>query len=204
MKTIAQSKPLSAFWFILFASFVEGGAVMAVELISAKMIAPYYGQSLYVWATVIAVTLGGLATGYFWGGNLSEKHPTEKAMFTVYLISAIVTGLMPITGKLIMSATLGLGLKTGIVISCIVFILPPLTCFGMISPMIIRLVSTDVTTVGRSAGTVYSISTLGGIIVTFLMGFYLIPFQGLRFSAYATAIALAIFPIIFFIRNNKK
>ena len=204
MNTQVISKPLSAFWFILLASFVEGAAVMAVELISAKMIAPYYGQSLYVWATVIAVTLGGLTAGYFWGGNLSEKYPTQKMMFTIYLVSAIVTGLMPITGKIIMSATLGLGLKMGIIISTIVFVFPPLMCFGMISPMIIRLVSTDVNTVGRSAGTVYSISTLGGIIATFSMGFYLIPFQGLRFSAYATAIALAVFPIIFFVKNRKS
>lgn len=203
MSTLANSKPLSSFGFLLTASFVEGGAVMAVELISAKMIAPYYGQSLYVWATVIALTLGGLTTGYFLGGMISEKSPDQKTMFKIYLLSAILTGLMPIVGKLIMSATLGLGLKAGIVISCLFFLYPPLTCFGMISPMIIRLVSTDVQTVGKSAGTVYSISTLGGIIATFSMGFYLIPFQGLRFSSYLTAVLLAIFPIIFFIRNKK-
>ncbi|MBK6986726.1 MAG: hypothetical protein IPH32_19195 [Bacteroidetes bacterium] len=47
------------FYFVL--SFIEGGAVMATELLGAKMLAPYFGSSLYVWATVLAITLGGLA-----------------------------------------------------------------------------------------------------------------------------------------------
>lgn len=202
-KTIHPT-PTSMFSFLLTASFIEGGAVMAVELISAKMIAPYYGQSLYVWATVIAITLGGLTTGYFLGGIISEKSPYPDTMFKVYFLSALLTGSMPILGKIIMTATLGLGLKVGIIISALVFLFPPLACFGMISPMIIRLVSTDIKRVGKSAGTVYAISTLGGIIATFSMGFYLIPFQGLKFSSYATAIALVIFPVIYFFINRKK
>ena len=34
---------------------------MATELFGAKMLAPFFGSSLYVWATVLAMTLGGLA-----------------------------------------------------------------------------------------------------------------------------------------------
>ena len=46
---------------------------MAVELLGAKMMAPFFGSSLYVWASILGVTLGGLAIGYFSGGFLSEK-----------------------------------------------------------------------------------------------------------------------------------
>ena len=75
MKIITNKK----FFFLL--SFIEGGAVMATELLGAKMLAPYFGSSLYVWATVLAVTLGGLAIGYFLGGLLSFKTKTPLTLF---------------------------------------------------------------------------------------------------------------------------
>jgi hypothetical protein len=53
---------------LLLVAFIEGGSVMAIELAGAKMVAPFYGTSLYVWASVLAVTLGGLTTDYFLGG----------------------------------------------------------------------------------------------------------------------------------------
>ena len=62
------------FYFLL--SFIEGASVMAAELLGAKMLAPYFGSSLYVWASVLAITLGGLAVGYYVGGILSYKSKT--------------------------------------------------------------------------------------------------------------------------------
>jgi hypothetical protein len=53
---------------------LEGATVMAVELISARMVAPYFGSSLYVWATVIGFTLVALAIGYFAGGVIADKY----------------------------------------------------------------------------------------------------------------------------------
>ncbi len=188
-------------WSILLVSFVEGGAVMSVELVGAKMVAPFYGNSLYVWAAVLGLTLGGLATGYYFGGNISEKYPHQRSLHIIVLITAILIALMPVTSQLIMTATLPLELRLGITLSCLVFLYPPLVCCGMVSPLIIRLLATELSLVGRAAGTVYAISTLGGIIVTFLMGFYFIPFVGLKASALYTALILGIFPVIYFTRS---
>ena len=54
---------------------------MAAELLGAKMLAPYFGSSLYVWATVLAITLGGLAAGYFMGGILSYKSKNNEQVY---------------------------------------------------------------------------------------------------------------------------
>jgi len=58
--------------------FLEGASVMIAELLGAKMLAPQFGSSLHVWSTVMAITLGGLALGYFCGGLISEKRKTQK------------------------------------------------------------------------------------------------------------------------------
>ncbi len=195
-----KNKYPASFWYLICISIIEGGAVMAVELLGAKLIAPSYGASLYVWATTLAVTMGGLTTGYLMGGVVSEKYPHKLVLHYIVLASAIFVFIMPYTSSIIMSATLGMNLKVGIVISSICFVFPPLVCFGMVSPLIIRLISREVKEVGNSVGTIYSISTLGGIATTFLFGFYFIPKMGLEFSTYTTAFALFLFPAYYFLR----
>src|SRR3954471_17674465 len=88
------------FYFLL--SFIEGGAVMATELLGAKMLAPFFGSSLYVWATVLAMTLGGLALGYFFGGIISYKYRKPATLFYVLLIGAVFNMLMPLTSQAIL------------------------------------------------------------------------------------------------------
>ena len=185
--------------FLYLVLLIEGGALMAVELIGAKMIAPFYGNSLYVWAAVLAITLGGLTIGYFLGGIISGKFPDVKTLFIIIAASALLVLALPYSSDIIMTATLNMELRTGIVISCLVFLMPPLICFGMVGPLVVRLVSTELNKVGKAAGTVYFTSTVGGIITTFLFGFYLIPFWGLKLSTYATAISLAVLPLFYII-----
>ena len=200
MNQIKKSKYPASFWYLITISIIEGGAVMAVELLGAKLIAPSYGASLYVWATTLAVTMGGLTTGYLLGGVISEKYPHKLILHYIILASAIFVSIMPFTSSIIMSATLEMNIKLGIVISSLCFVFPPLLCFGMVSPLIIRLISREVKEVGNSVGTIYSISTLGGILTTFLFGFFFIPKMGLDFSTYVTALALFIFPVYYFVR----
>ena len=188
--------------FLYLVLLIEGGALMAVELIGAKLIAPFYGNSLYVWTAVLAITLGGLTIGYFLGGIISDKLPNVKTLFIIILASALLVLALPYSSNIILSATLPMELRTGIVISCLVFLMPPLICFGMVGPLAVRLVSTELDKVGKAAGSVYFTSTVGGIIATFLFGFYLIPFWGLKLSAYTTAISLAVLPLFYVIYSK--
>jgi hypothetical protein len=189
---------LLAFWFLLIVSFVEGGAVMAVEIVGAKLVGPFYGSSLYVWAAVLALTLGGLTTGYFLGGLVSRRFPGKRILYVIMLASALLVLLMPWGARLVMTATLGLDLRLGITLSCLAFLFPPLVCFGMVSPLIICLVTTHDAKVGHAAGTVYAISTVGGILATYTVAFYAIPDVGMRESLLVTAGLLLLFPLLYF------
>ena len=66
---------------ILIISFIEGATVMAIEIGSSKLLSPVFGSSLYVWSSVLAITLLGLACGYFIGGKLSEKEHLQLVAF---------------------------------------------------------------------------------------------------------------------------
>jgi predicted membrane-bound spermidine synthase len=74
---------------LLLLSFVEGAAVMIAELCGARLLAPVFGSSLYVWASVMGITLFALAAGYFVGAYLSVRAQKEKILAGVLAIAAL-------------------------------------------------------------------------------------------------------------------
>ena len=71
-----MSKKLQLLLFIL--AFIEGGGVMCVELCSAKILSPIFGTSIYIWASVLGITLTALMSGYYLGGYLSSKQKNNS------------------------------------------------------------------------------------------------------------------------------
>jgi len=190
--------------FLLIVAFVEGGAVMCVELLSAKMTAPFFGTSLYVWSAVLGITLFALTSGYYLGGIISERYPARKSLFLILLASTLFIGIMPYTGDAVMQVALNLSLKIGSIISLLVFLFPPLCLLGMTSPLIIRLLSKQIKTVGKITGSVYGTSTFGGILSTFLVGFYLIPWQGLKMTGFGTALLLGVISVGYYFLSKTR
>ena len=54
---------LSALWRANFIAFISSFCVMVIELIAARILAPYIGISLYTWTSIIGVILTGIAAG---------------------------------------------------------------------------------------------------------------------------------------------
>ncbi len=176
---------------------------MAVELAGAKLVAPFYGSSLYVWTAVLGFTVTGLAVGYYLGGRISGTQVPGKLLGTILAVSGFLVLLMPYTATALVSMTRGLDLITGICITSLLLLLPPMLCFGMVSPLIVNLAEKRLqVTDGKVAGTVYFVSTFGGIAATFLFGVYLIPVAGLRFCAAVTGISLIAASLIYFLASR--
>lgn len=175
----------------LLLSFIEGACVMGAEIVSAKLLAPFYGGSLYVWSTVLALTLGGLAAGYFYGGIISAKSDLSKQLRNMLYWAALCIALMPFMSYYGVPYVSYLSFYPAIVFSAFVLIVPPLFFLGSTSPLFIALQTQKPEEAGRVGGTVYAVSTLGGIVAAFVSGFYLIPDWGLKFTAFFYALLLA-------------
>lgn len=181
---------------LLLVSFLEGSALMAGEIISAKIMAPYYGNSLVVWTSVFVCTLSGLALGYFYGGKLSSKENNLKNLLKILLFSTVFFAIMSPLSSFMMELTLSLPIEIGSMISIIIFLMPLLIAFGMVSPLIINLLTSDLSEAGNNAGNVYTISTVGGIITTLFVGLYAIPYLGIKLSIMLATVALLIATLI--------
>lgn len=189
---------------LLIAAFFEGGAVMVVELTGAKMIAPFYGTTIYVWTAVLSVTLGGLGMGYLIGGGKYFKNSGVSKYFSIYAISCIFVSIMPLMASAVLESTLEMEIRTGVMLSCFIFLFPPLFCFGLLSPILVRIIALHLNDSGKAAGKVYAISTFGGILFTLITGFYLIPNIGLKATVFTIAFLALIFPLMYFFLNQRK
>lgn len=163
---------------LLIIAFFEGASLMATEIVSSKIISPFYGNSLYVWTSVFTVTIGSLTLGYFFGGIISKKYNPYKALIAIFSCSLLFLVLLKPLSGFIFSLFFDFSLKSGVLFVAFFIIFPLVFCFGLVSPIIIRVLSFKLNFVGKNSGLVYTISTFGGIIMTFLTGLYLIPYTG--------------------------
>ncbi|VAW71550.1 hypothetical protein MNBD_GAMMA13-1548 [hydrothermal vent metagenome] len=189
--------------YLLFVCFFEGASVMAVELIGAKLIAPWFGTSLYVWTSVLGVSMLGLATGYYLGGYWSRRQHHARQLQILLLLSTVFIAIMPISAELVLASTQLMDVRWGSLISALVFILPPLVFMGMVSPMVIRYCAAGKTQTGHTAGLVFAASTVGGVSSVLLTGFYLIPVWGLYDTPWLFA-GLMLGTILIVQRVNKN
>lgn len=167
-----------------------GAAVMILELLGTRIIGPFYGVSLYVWASLIAVTLIALALGYFVGGYLADRFPAIR-LSHVILSAAVGTAIIPFLTSPVFRLTDSFGLRGGAFASALLQFSLPLTALAMVGPYIIKQATRDLGNVGTTSGTVYAVSTVGSVVGTLLLGFYLLPLFGTKTILISLSVLLA-------------
>jgi spermidine synthase len=166
--------------------FISGMASLGIEFGASRLLAPYFGASLYVWGILIGLVLIYLSIGYLIGGRLADRRPSASLLFQMTAWAGLWIGLIPLIAYPILLAsqqgfaTLSVGLFLGTLIAVLLLFAVPTILLGCVSPFAIRLLLRDVHTGGNTAGAVYALSTGGSILGTFLPVFWLIPTFGTR------------------------
>src|SRR5438445_434658 len=177
-------------------AFTGGLASLGIEFAAARLLAPFFGQSLFIWGTLIGLILIYLTIGYYAGGRLADRRPDARLLFQLAGAAALLTAAIPIVSRPILSlaqtgfAQVSVGLVLGSLISVIVLFAAPVILLGMVSPFVIRLRIRELETAGNAAGAVYALSTLGSILGTFVPVFWLIPTYGTRPTIFVLAFLL--------------
>ncbi len=190
----------SKLWLFLTVT-ISGGAVMILELLGTRIIAPYYGVSLYVWSSLIAVTMIALALGYYLGGFLADRYDKLR-LAHVFMLAALASALIPFISGPVMQLTNPLGIRGGAFLSALLLFTIPLTALAMVGPFVIKLATQDLQGVGRAAGSVYAVSTLGSVVATLLLGFLLLPVLGTRSIIFALSIVLLLLALAWMMQDK--
>lgn len=179
-------------WSIRFNVFVAGAAVMVLEIMGSRLLAPVFGDSVFVWGSLIGIVMASLALGYFIGGKIADRQPSFRTFSIIILAAGIFTILVPISSPVILELVFYSGLDDQFspLLATTLLLTVPTTLLGMISPYAIRLTVKDITTIGGISGNLYSISTGGSIIGTFVTVFLLVPSFGVRSIIFSMGVLL--------------
>jgi MFS family permease len=161
---------------IFFIAGWSGFFVMAVELLSGRILAPNFGNSIYVWGGIITIFMLALSIGYLIGGRLSNREPSLEKLSIILMVAAASTTPVVLISDTVLDRifTLIQDPRYGSLISATILFFLPTMISGIISPYAVRLLVTESSRSGHFAGLLYFVSTFGSAAGTILTSFYLV------------------------------
>jgi spermidine synthase len=189
--------------------FFAGFTTLGVELSASRLLDPWFGNSLIVWASLIGLILLYLAAGYWLGGRIADRSPHVSTLLRLTSIGAVGVGLVPALSRPVLElASRGLdhfdaALISGSMAAILVLLAVPITLLGCVSPFVVRLAIKDVTTSGSVAGQISALSTTGSILGSFLPVLLLIPSLGTRRTFALLSLTLLLVVLFGMIRTRQ-
>ena len=178
--------------------FLGGAIGMGLELIAARVLSPYVGSSNVVWTSIIGIILVSMSFGYWIGGKKADKDANINKLANILLYSALATSTIPLLETCVVKILAGLipSLIIAAIICAIIVFSIPSFILAMISPYAVKIKSMEEQEIGSLSGRISSLSTIGSIVGTFLMGFVLIPNIGVSNINIGVTIILFIMSLI--------
>jgi spermidine synthase len=167
-----------------------GAAIMIVQILGAKMVAPFLGTSHFVWTAQIAVTLLALALGYYVGGRLADRSQRLGQVYAAVLVAALYLSATTLVIRPLAYWSLDFRLAIGSLLVSALLYFVPLSLLAMVGPFFVRVVTVSITGVGANAGRLAAIGTLGSFAGTVLIGYVLIPLFANTFTMFLVSAVL--------------
>lgn len=190
--------------------FTTGFSTLGVELSASRLLDPWFGNSLVVWAGLIGLILFYLAVGYWVGGRVADRWPDRLVLLRITAFGAFGIGLIPAISRPVLRlasgglATFDAGLLGGSMAAILVLFAVPVTLLGCVSPFAVRLGIKDVEGSGEVAGHISALSTFGSILGSFLPVLLLIPTLGTRRTFAVLSIALLLVVLLGFLQSRRR
>ncbi len=154
-----------------------GAVLMALEIVSSRVLAPHFGSSVYVWGSIIGVFLAAMSIGYFWGGRFADQQPTLAVLGRLILAAGLAQTVVLLAGTRIVAALGDLtgGSPAGTLITTSILFGPATMFLAAVSPYAVKLATRDLNLLGGTAGHLYALSTAGSLVGTLGATFVMIP-----------------------------
>lgn len=166
--------------------FTSGMTSLALEICASRLLGAYFGTSLYIWGNLIGLILLYLTIGYFLGGRLADRRPSPELLCRLTAVAALAVALIPFVCQPILSLSITAIAQVSVstffssLVGTLLLFAIPVTLLGLVSPFAIRLATKSIGVSGRISGSLYAISTVGGILGSLLPVFVFIPLFGVR------------------------
>lgn len=176
---------------LVVAIFVAGAMSMGLEMLGSRLLAPWFGQSIYTWGALIAVVLLALAAGSATGAFVSRRWAGLRMVGALLLVGGAWMAVLPAAAGPITDRISAWGERAGALgVSAALFAVP-VAAFAAVGPICIRLKVRDPRDAGLWAGLLSALSTVGSVVGTLGTSFFLIEHWSVRGSLLAGGLATA-------------
>lgn len=167
-------------WFLFLTAFVTGAVVMALEILGSRLLAPVFGNSLFVWGALIGVILAAMSSGYAFGGWISDRLPGGHVLAGLLLFSGAWTFLIAWASQPILFKVAGVveDPRWGPCLAATVLLAPPAFGLSGVLPAMLRLAVSDLNYLGRHTGRMIALSTVGSLAGTWGTAFFFLSWIG--------------------------
>ncbi len=164
---------------VIAAAFAQGFLSMGFQLVGSRILAPYFGTTLIVWAFIISTFLAAFSIGAMAGGAISRRAPDKigYALTAVAVLGTIGFAITALAGRSLIAAVDASfpEAETALLIVCPLLFLAPVACLSAVLPVFTEVLVRRGGGGGASTGTIYGVSTLGNISGVMVTTFMLIP-----------------------------
>ncbi len=180
--------------------FFTGAVVLSLELLASRILTPFFGVSLYIWTSILSVTLVFLAIGYQLGGWITskiKKEYYEDLFIFIPILSSIFIILSVLIYPYLLPKLIGINLLLGSFIGSFVLLSIPLVLLSALNPILISIIkSNDDQSSDSRSGFVLFISTIGSVFGVIFTAIILVP-NVTNFSSFVlNAFFLVIYTLI--------
>jgi len=201
---VQQDLSKAFIFYILLTAVVCGALIMVIEVMGSRVVGPFFGVSLFVWTSLIAVTLVALALGYGFGGYLADRYSSPKYLYIIIMIAGALTLLVPVLQAPVLKMCVPLGLRGGAFASTLILFGPALFLLGCVSPYLVKIAASQLHNLGAVVGGLYALSTIGSTVGTIVTGFVLVALLGVDKIFLVTGIMLISLSIGYFIFFKRQ
>jgi predicted membrane-bound spermidine synthase len=163
---------------LTFLIFFTGAATLSLEVLASRLMTPYFGVSLYIWAGILSITLIFLATGYYLGGKLTAGR-SPQSLLALYLVAPLFAALILLVAALTYPVLFPLLARGNLIVASFVggsmLLAFPLILLSAMNPLLIALDRCHRPEGDSGAGRVFFISTIGSVAGVLVTAFLIIP-----------------------------
>jgi spermidine synthase len=171
--------------------FFTSAAVLVLEIVAARLLAPYVGLTLETYSAIIGVVLAGIALGTWLGGRAADV-VDPRILIGPLMVAGGGLAILALPIVTFFGQPLRGGGSEGIVLFAMGGFFAPAAVLSAVAPTIVKLQLHDLRATGTVVGRLSAVGTAGAIAGTFLTGFVLLG----AFATSAIVITLGIALIV--------
>ncbi|MDH3248585.1 MAG: fused MFS/spermidine synthase [Acidimicrobiia bacterium] len=184
--------------------FFTSAAVLVLEILAGRLLAPYAGVTLETFTAIIGVVLGGIAFGTWLGGRYADRTSAPVTLVGPVLIlgGALAASTVPLARLL--GPSMGTEGIAGLIALTAISILPATAVLSATPPIIVKIILDDLDRTGATVGRISALGTAGALFGTFTSGFVLVATLPTSVTVLVVAVVTALVGLGLWLRHRPE